>query len=447
LETLPGVYAPLSAHDRRMEPLPSYGDPHAAFVQTAAVHAHGEISPDAYAGQPPYAGPSDIASYASQGYGTQSYPQTQYRAHASSMLAGGYSVGPTTMYDHPQYSNSVSSLASSAGSHSPYDSNASSSFSNLKSSPLSQNDGTYAYHASDAGSRAGAYAQQALDRRPSNLSLASSFSSGYPDNYSPLGFDGQQHYYDQSEAYATGSHSTQTTPEVVAETVQATLPQSTQMEMAPNYDGYNHTAEAPYTPSIDSMLADVRFQRNPDIRDLETFMKCVFARPTLRDALTLRDDRPFLDEYTRTPNRLAFGERTVIVMTSKVAQKSYGTEKRLVASCLFFRGALMSTGFCAHRRVPCSLGTRGGRTRRLVTPSCALLESRSRSRASRRRRKQTWNGPTRMASPSTCTTLLPEQPIWGAALEPRCTFQMPTSGGRRSRPLSQVCRHTALICR
>ena len=28
------------------------------------------------------------------------------------------------------------------------------------------------------------------------------------------------------------------------------------------------------------------------------------------------------------PERLAFGERTVIVMSSKVAQKSYGTEKR-----------------------------------------------------------------------------------------------------------------------
>ena len=38
--------------------------------------------------------------------------------------------------------------------------------------------------------------------------------------------------------------------------------------------------------------------------------------------------RPYLDQYVRTPNRLAFGERTVIVMSSRVAQKSYGTEKR-----------------------------------------------------------------------------------------------------------------------
>ena len=40
--------------------------------------------------------------------------------------------------------------------------------------------------------------------------------------------------------------------------------------------------------------------------------------------------RPYIDQYVRTPNRLAFGERTVIVMSSKVAQKSYGTEKRYV---------------------------------------------------------------------------------------------------------------------
>ncbi|KAF7321692.1 J-kappa-recombination signal binding protein [Mycena kentingensis (nom. inval.)] len=40
--------------------------------------------------------------------------------------------------------------------------------------------------------------------------------------------------------------------------------------------------------------------------------------------------RPYLEQYVRTPNRLAFGERTLIVMSSKVAQKSYGTEKRFL---------------------------------------------------------------------------------------------------------------------
>ncbi|KIY49108.1 LAG1-DNAbind-domain-containing protein, partial [Fistulina hepatica ATCC 64428] len=40
--------------------------------------------------------------------------------------------------------------------------------------------------------------------------------------------------------------------------------------------------------------------------------------------------RPFVDQYVRSPNRLAYGERTVIVLSSRVAQKSYGTEKRQV---------------------------------------------------------------------------------------------------------------------
>ncbi|KAJ7859712.1 hypothetical protein B0H13DRAFT_2356006 [Mycena leptocephala] len=42
------------------------------------------------------------------------------------------------------------------------------------------------------------------------------------------------------------------------------------------------------------------------------------------------DLHTYIRHYIRTPNRLAFGERTVIVMSSKVAQKSYGTEKRFL---------------------------------------------------------------------------------------------------------------------
>jgi hypothetical protein len=39
-------------------------------------------------------------------------------------------------------------------------------------------------------------------------------------------------------------------------------------------------------------------------------------------------DRPVLQQYIETRNRIGFGERTVIVMASKVAQKSYGQERR-----------------------------------------------------------------------------------------------------------------------
>jgi hypothetical protein len=40
--------------------------------------------------------------------------------------------------------------------------------------------------------------------------------------------------------------------------------------------------------------------------------------------------RPVLQRYLESRNRIGFGERTVIVMASKVAQKSYGQERRYV---------------------------------------------------------------------------------------------------------------------
>lgn len=40
--------------------------------------------------------------------------------------------------------------------------------------------------------------------------------------------------------------------------------------------------------------------------------------------------RMLIRQYLNTPDPLAFGERTVLLMTSKVAQKSYGTEKRFL---------------------------------------------------------------------------------------------------------------------
>ncbi|TFL01582.1 hypothetical protein BDV98DRAFT_507092 [Pterulicium gracile] len=69
-------------------------------------------------------------------------------------------------------------------------------------------------------------------------------------------------------------------------------------------------------PTVDETLARMKLQQGSSSTigstDLPTFI------------------RPFLEQYIRTPNRLAFGERSVIVMSSKVAQKSYGTEKRFL---------------------------------------------------------------------------------------------------------------------
>ncbi|KAJ3502285.1 hypothetical protein NMY22_g18635 [Coprinellus aureogranulatus] len=63
----------------------------------------------------------------------------------------------------------------------------------------------------------------------------------------------------------------------------------------------------------------------------ETLARMKLQAPVMGTATDLQTFiRPYLDQYVRTPNRLAFGERTIIVMSSKVAQKSYGTEKRFL---------------------------------------------------------------------------------------------------------------------
>ncbi|KAI9511176.1 jkappa-recombination signal binding protein [Russula earlei] len=65
-------------------------------------------------------------------------------------------------------------------------------------------------------------------------------------------------------------------------------------------------------PGVEDTMMRIRMSQMGASTDLHTFI------------------RPHIDQYVRTQNRLAFGERTVIVMSSKVAQKSYGTEKRFL---------------------------------------------------------------------------------------------------------------------
>ncbi|KXN91022.1 hypothetical protein AN958_03089 [Leucoagaricus sp. SymC.cos] len=81
----------------------------------------------------------------------------------------------------------------------------------------------------------------------------------------------------------------------------------------PHYQADPHQDMALRVPTVDETLARMRLHPiMGQSNDLQTFI------------------RPYLDQYVRTANRLAFGERTIIVMSSKVAQKSYGTEKRFL---------------------------------------------------------------------------------------------------------------------
>ena len=65
--------------------------------------------------------------------------------------------------------------------------------------------------------------------------------------------------------------------------------------------------------------------------DFQSFIRCAsFTVRSWKFSMWIHSSRRYLDQYARTPNRLAFGERSIIVMSSKVAQKSYGNEKRSV---------------------------------------------------------------------------------------------------------------------
>jgi hypothetical protein len=92
-------------------------------------------------------------------------------------------------------------------------------------------------------------------------------------------------------------------------------PDATGFDDMYSYMGPNSTGDHLRMPGVDETLARMKLQGQAGIgssHDLQTFI------------------RPYLDGFVRANNRLAFGERTVIVMSSKVAQKSYGTEKRFL---------------------------------------------------------------------------------------------------------------------
>ncbi|CAE6439666.1 unnamed protein product [Rhizoctonia solani] len=81
-------------------------------------------------------------------------------------------------------------------------------------------------------------------------------------------------------------------------------------------DGFPIRQPEPVAPlSVDSTLSRLKLEQFPAPEasaDLQSFI------------------RPYLDQYINSRNRMAMGERSIIVMSSKVAQKSYGSEKRFL---------------------------------------------------------------------------------------------------------------------
>lgn len=75
--------------------------------------------------------------------------------------------------------------------------------------------------------------------------------------------------------------------------------------------------------------ADISFL--PDHTKRPSFASSPLRNPSFSPlSPSATDGDSIIKQYIRAPNRLAFGERKIIVMSPKVGQKSYGTEKRFL---------------------------------------------------------------------------------------------------------------------
>ncbi|KAI0768374.1 hypothetical protein BC629DRAFT_1442421 [Irpex lacteus] len=241
-------------------------------------------------------GSSSNHSLASQRYRTN--------GSSSSSLGPSYPLGVDTMYPPPPFSNDLPPFHSSSHSYDLIGS-LPSSYSSGKPSPLTPNDVSGLPHHSSfpfngqSKDFSSSYHDSILDRRMPGVN--GSFPSDFNDDFGPMGVN--------SGLGLNGFH-----PPSALHQFQDRLGRVQHESRFPGSTAtHSFRPENGLPPSttyhIDENMARLRLHGGGD---LQTFI------------------RPYLDQYIRTPNRLAFGERTVIVMSSKVAQKSYGTEKRFL---------------------------------------------------------------------------------------------------------------------
>jgi recombining binding protein (suppressor of hairless) len=250
--------------------------------------------------------PSSSSQYGYHAYGHHSTPDLQrVRDNSSSSLNSQYGISSGAIYPHPQFASSQSSF-SSTGSAPMYDVGNINSFATAKGPYPTNGESSLGYPGADHSSSF--FSDTGLDRRGSNMSLGSSYdpsmqTTDYPI-YSTPGMQLPPHIYSHEQPGSIDGI------ESIMPRVTNMLPDSVAM-----YDGLSLSSTPDPSPdmtmpSMDALLSDASFQQGVSSGDVELFM------------------RPILEQYIRAPNRLAFGEKTIIVMSSKVAQKSYGTEKR-----------------------------------------------------------------------------------------------------------------------
>ncbi|KAF8623071.1 hypothetical protein AX15_006489 [Amanita polypyramis BW_CC] len=277
-----------------------------------------------------------------------SFSSSRYRTNASSSssLGPSYGVNSDTLYSHPSFNDAVPSF--NGPNVNPYDmmNGISSSYSSGKVSPLTPSDPVGGLHGPSGfppsiGNKDFSGYPDIGDRRLPSV-VPNGYHSDFPEDYAlgnissglPSFPPSQlQPFQERVGRFSDGrfAPSASNVPPHLQQTHSAEMmrgvnPHATThsfrdtqvsgYDEIPSYLQSNpHNDMAIRMPPIDDPLSRMKLQGHPIMgtsNDLQTFI------------------RPYLDQYVRTHNRLAFGERTIIVMSSKVAQKSYGTEKRFL---------------------------------------------------------------------------------------------------------------------
>ncbi|KAF4620627.1 hypothetical protein D9613_000438 [Agrocybe pediades] len=296
---------------------------HQSYPPDSHIHHHSFDHPDPIDTQdhPNYSLFSDSSStpFNSQRYRTN--------ASSSSSLGHGFGINSDNMYSHPSFADTVPAFNGSNGN--PYE--MMNNLSSGKVSPLTPSDSVPNLHHPGAfpPTIAGKdYPPHAFGDVPERRLPASGYHADYPDDYSigninngmPFGPSAMQHFNDRLGRFPPERYShPPPSHNHDSSLMRGVAPLATNSFREPPspYDDMHYLSshQDVRMQTVDDTLARMKLHGHPMMgtsSDLQSFI------------------RPYLDQYVRTPNRLAFGERTVIVMSSKVAQKSYGTEKRFL---------------------------------------------------------------------------------------------------------------------
>lgn len=228
----------------------------------------------------------------------------RYRSNtsSSSSLAGGYGMGSDSLYPPPSFPEHMPPMGPPGG-HSGYDMQGMAPYGNSKrSSPLTPNDtpSFSAFSGPDTGMKdfSHLYPDQTLDRRSSNVSIASSYHSDYQEDYGApvqptlnVGYGLPLPLQDRTMPYQGNGRSAQAPSplhtQMNVDGMQGVSPHATNMFRSPNGSSdYDHFLPSPGAdlslsqPSMDAHLVRMKIQSGP-ATDLASFMRYAFVMELL----------------------------------------------------------------------------------------------------------------------------------------------------------------------